>query len=257
MPLFDGTAAAGRSGIALSASLRLCALLLASQSIAVRAGDSWATVTNGVITYTLDDGKTKTIDVGKKCTDLWTDPDGNVMAFIAIEQEKTPPRNPSLGYDEGPTIEQSSLYIARRSDHFAPLRLPVKPILIYGREWSVMRRPSVSPDRMTVLFEVPDSVVTSMLMSLSLNSGVLQQIGDGSDYCVIWHGAHAGGLLLQRRYVRDDANPGVSHRCYLLDAPGATKMIEDKCDSLEDFAKEWSQRNGASCTPPVFSEWHH
>jgi hypothetical protein len=180
------------------------------------------------------------------------------MAFVAIEQGRTPPRNPILGYDTGPIIEQSSIYIARRSDHFAPRSVPLKPIKILGREWFVVRHPSVSPDGKTIFFEVPDSVVSSTIMSTALSSGVLRQISDATDYCVIWDGEYSGGLLMQRRHIPEDLGPsGVSYWCYLRSPAGVTTKLVEECDELEEFSKYWSKQHGGICPSPLPSEWHH
>jgi hypothetical protein len=229
--------------------LRVSAFLITLSATALSA-EFRAHIRNGSVSYTDELGRRGAISVGKECTDLWTSPDGSVMTFVAIEQAGTP--------GEIPSIERSSIYIARRFDHFTPLRLRIKPILLYGVKWSVFRRPSVSEDGQTLFFEVPDSVVSSTLMSMSLTSGVLKQVSSDCDYCVIWHGAHSGDLLLELRYLPVDPHRGVSYRCYLRDKTGAIKLIAAKCDSLAEFAKYWSRRNGANCTPPVFSEkWYH
>jgi hypothetical protein len=256
MPLLGGFTTSRRGGGVALRAIGLIILLMSLPHVA-RAGDLQAAVTDGAITYTDENGIRKSVNVGRKCTDLWTAPDGSLMAFITIERYTTPPRNPVLGYDEGPIIEESKIYIARRSERFAPQPVQVRPILIYGREWSVFRQPSVSPDGKTLFFEVPDSVVASMLVSMSLNSGASRQLGDVSDYCVIWYGRHSGELVVQGRYISDDPAPSVSYRCYLRDSRGASKDILDSCASLEDFAKDWSRQNGASCTPSAISEWHH
>jgi hypothetical protein len=73
-----------------------------------------------VVTYTAEDGRKKTIQVGMKCVDLWVAPDESVIAFVAVERER-PPQTQEME----PLIEESSIYIARRSDHFRPVHVNV------------------------------------------------------------------------------------------------------------------------------------
>jgi hypothetical protein len=223
-----------------------------------RAKDVRPEITDDVVHYTDEDGKGRTIDVGKKCTDLWSAPDGSILAFIAIDRESKPPKSPLLAYEQGPTIDKSSIYIARRAGHFIPTLIPVKPISMYGIEWVVFRRPSVSPDGTTLFFEIPDSMVSSTIMNMSLSSGALQTVGVASDYCVIWNGRYSGKLILQRRHIPTDPSQGVQYGCYLRDVAGRVGEIAGKCDDLEEFAKAWAGKYGGICTPPMHSEkWPH
>ena len=230
-------------------SLRNACVIAAAFCPALRAADLRAKIVSDVVHYTDQDGQRRTIDVGRKCTDLWSAPDGSVIAFIGIDQFD--PRTPQTG----PEIDKSGVYVARRSDHFAPTRLPLKPITVRGIKWSIFRRPSVSPDGRTVYFEIPDSVVSSTLISFSFSSAAVEPLGGTTDYCVVWDGKYSGRLLYQRRYIPEDATRGVEYRCYLRDSAGKETLVAAKCD-LEEFAKTWSLRNGGVCTPPPFSrEW--
>lgn len=89
-------------------------------------------LSNGVISYVAEDGQQKTIRVGKKCSDLWISPDENIIAFIAIEKEE-PPWDGEIG----PFITQSNIYVGWKKDHFKPVRINLKPILVDGRYWKV------------------------------------------------------------------------------------------------------------------------
>src|SRR5271155_2556994 len=122
-------------GSAGALAVALCAM--------ARAEDVRAEIIDDTIHYTDQDGQRRTIDVGRKCTDLWTAPDGSVLAFIAIDRESKPPKSPLLAFEQGPAMDKSSIYIARGADHFIPTLVPIKPISIYGIEWAVFRRPSV------------------------------------------------------------------------------------------------------------------
>jgi hypothetical protein len=83
-------------------------------------GDALKTLSNGIVTYE-ENGRRKEIQVGKKCADLWVSPDESVVAFIAIHKSK-----PATPQEIEPFIQESSIYIARKSDHFKPVHLAVK-----------------------------------------------------------------------------------------------------------------------------------
>src|SRR5258708_4431597 len=71
------------------------------------------TLVDGVITYAGEDGMPRQIEIGKRCADLWVAPDKSAFAFIAIDRFG--------GWeDSGETVAASTLYIARRADHYAP-----------------------------------------------------------------------------------------------------------------------------------------
>src|SRR5215831_9286650 len=116
------------------------------------------TLSNGVVTYTDERGRRETIRLGKRCVDLWVAPDESVMAFIAVEKER-----PWQAQEIESFIEESSIYIARKSDHFKPVRMNVN-LLIDGRIWSVAREPKVSPDGRQVYFLVPNTTAAWTLM---------------------------------------------------------------------------------------------
>jgi hypothetical protein len=103
----------------------LTGLILGSLVSLAQSAPIQATLDNGVIRYTAADGQRKSINVGKKCADLWVAPDESVIAFIAIEKDLGPdPAAPEVA----PYITESSIYIARKSGGFAPVRVNVGPI---------------------------------------------------------------------------------------------------------------------------------
>ena len=205
------------------------------------------TLENGVVTYTASDGRRQEMQVGKKCTDLWVSPDESVLSFIAIEKAK-----PAAAHEVEPFIEQSSIYVARKSDHFRPVHLVIKTS-IGGRAWRVVRAPKVSPDLGTVYFFVPNTMTTWRLISTSLPRGPYEMIGDGTDYCVIWGGDHSGDLIILTRHdpnpTPSDPAPGVTYPCYLRDqSSGARTKLADECfESFDKLAIGWGREHGGSC----------
>jgi hypothetical protein len=61
------------------------------------------------------------------------------VAFIAIHKSK-----PATPQEIEPFIQESSIYIARKSDHFKPVHLAVK-VELDGRSWKVVREPKLAP----------------------------------------------------------------------------------------------------------------
>jgi hypothetical protein len=206
---------------------------------------------DGIVTYVGVDGRQKTLEVGARCADLWVAPDETLIAFIAIVRERTFSRNPRLDYDEDPLIEESNIYIARKSNQFRPVRIHLKPIVIGGRSWSVVRNPTVSPDEKMVYFTVPFTMTTSKLFNVSLLSGGLSTLGDTINYCVIWNGKYSGELLMQQRYLPVSADAGVINQCYLWRHSGLVEKVLDDCEDFGEFANKWSQEHGGTCTGPI------
>ena len=204
------------------------------------------TLSNGVVTYTGENGQRKEIQVGKKCSDLWVSPDGSIIAFIAIEKAQPP-----TAHEVEPFIEESSIYIARRSDHFKPIHLAVK-VQIDERIWRVVREPKVSPDLATIYFFVPNTMTTWKLMSTAIPTGPYKTIADATDYCVVWGGDHSGDLVLLARHdpepTAKDPAPGVTYPCYIRSQSGARTQLADECfESFDKLATQWSREHGGTC----------
>jgi hypothetical protein len=196
---------------------------------------------DGVISYTTGDGQRKAIDVGRKCTDLWVAPDESVFAFVAIEASLPPDPN---DLDREPFITASSIYIARRSGGFAPVRLDVGTIRAYGRDWNVFRNPRVAPGAASVLFGVPVSITSDEVFAYDLKTGRNTDIGGAAEWCVEWGGPHSGSILMKRRYISDSV---IKHRCYVWSGPGDEKALADECEHFGELASAWSHNNGGSC----------
>jgi len=216
-----------------------CALLVALDG---RGQALHPTLSHGVVGYIAEDGQRRQVEVGKKCADLWVAPDDSIIAFVAVDKAQPPTANESE-----PFIEESSIYVARKSDHFKPVHLVVS-VVIDGRTWKVVRQPSVSPDLKTVYFSVPFTMTTWKLLSTPLQDHSYTTIGDADSYCVIWGGDDSGELLMQ---VRREANTGVSYPCYLRSKSGTLTRVagEDQCWGFGEFAARWSREHGGKCQP--------
>ncbi len=224
--------------------------LLVAMSVFLFAMQDWGeglrpTLSKGVVTYE-ENGRRKEIQVGKKCSDLWVSPDESIVAFIAIEKSK-----PATAQEIEPFIEESNIYIARKSDHFKPVHLAVK-VEINGRTWKVAREPKLAPDRETVYFFVPNTMTTSKLMSTTLLAGSYKALADATDYCVVWGGDHSGELILLARRDPEptaaDPAPGVSYPCYVRSQSGSrTKLVDDCFADFNQVASRWSGEHGATC----------
>lgn len=169
-------------------------------------------------------------------------PDDSIVAFVSIDKAQ-----PATANGSEPFIEESSIYVARKSDRFKPVRL-VENVVIDGRTWRVVRQPSLSPDLKTVYFSVPFTMTTWKLLSMPLSGHSYTTIGNADSYCAIWGGEYSGGLLMQ---IRREANSGVSYPCYLRSKSGALEKAadEDQCWGFGDFAARWSREHGGNCKP--------
>jgi hypothetical protein len=220
-------------------------LLLISIAVQLQGQAFRPTLSNGIVSYE-EDGRRKEIRVGMKCSDLWVSPDESVIAFIGIEKAQ-----PATTHEIEPFIEESSIYIARKSDHFKPLHLAVK-VEIDGRTWKVVREPKVSPDLVTVYFVVPNTMTTSKLMSTMLPTSPYKMIGDATDYCIMWGGDSSGDLILLSRHdpepTTSDPAPGVSYPCYVRSQSGARTKLADECfGDFDKLAARWSREHGGTC----------
>jgi hypothetical protein len=224
--------------------------LLAASSVFLFAMQGWSdglkpTLSNGVVTYE-ENGRRKEIQVGRKCTDLWVSPDESVVAFIAIHKSK-----PATPQEIEPFIQESSIYIARKSDHFKPVHLVVK-VELDGRSWKVVREPKLAPDHETVYFFVPNTMTTSKLMSTKLPARSYEALADATEYCVVWGGDHPGELILLARHdpepTDDDPAPGVSYPCYVRSQSGSRVKLAEECFAeFDQLSSRWSHEHGGTC----------
>jgi hypothetical protein len=223
-------------------AIMMCIMLIALQGWGAATR---ITLANGIISYVDEDGQRKRIAVGKKCADLWSAPDGSVIAFIAI--------NKAEADTVEPFIEESTIYIARERDKFKPTPVIVRPT-IGDHTWEVGRQPSISRDFKTLFFSVPGTTTSWKLMSTSLPPSAYTFIGDVDSYCVVWGGAHDGDLLLQSRRDTQASRPrqGVTYPCYLRTKAGDLTAVanEGECWNFGEFATRWGREHGGSCQQP-------
>ena len=219
----------------------LAGLILGNLVSLAQSAPIQATLDNGVISYAAENGQRKVINVGKKCADLWVAPDESVIAFVAIERAKEPD---AFTPDGEPFITSSSIYIARRSAGFAPVRINVGPIRSYARDWNVYRHPRVAPGAVSVFFGVPVSITEDEIFSHDLKTGQNRDIGGAIEFCVEWGGSRNGSVLTQRRYLTE---LGVKHHCYEWTGPGNETVLADECEYFDELASAWSHNNGGSC----------
>jgi hypothetical protein len=196
----------------------------------------------GVISYTIG-GERHVIDVGRACADLWVAPDESVIAFIAIDRFDETEKDPN---GEGlPLILESSVYVARKAEGFAPLQIFRGATRLDGQSWSVYRYPRVPPDGRSVLFSVPTSITSGTLLSHEVATGLNEVGGLVVSYCVEWGGRSAGVVLLQRRYISDSV---VKHRCYVwFTRDSSDARVVGDCEDFDEFAGAWSRGDGGAC----------
>jgi hypothetical protein len=187
------------------------------------------TLVDHVITYTDEGGHRQRIDVGKPCEDLWIAPDGSAFAFIGIDKYMDFP-------DDPPSRDAiaSTVYIARRSDHFTPK--PIADTVGSRRyEYHQIHSPSISSDGAYVFFVgIPGNAVFLYAHNLRTgNNEYLDVNGTRSllDYCTVWSGRSAGGVLLQELYWIDSVGGEGGDRCYLK-TPGKAR-IPASCAPLQ------------------------
>jgi hypothetical protein len=230
-------------------------ILLAHCWLSVRtcsAGTDQFVIEGGMVLHTDVTGMQERLDVGKRCIDLWVSPHESVIAFIGIDKTRSPDEAPVYGSKQ-PIIDQSTIYIATRAGHFVPKAVVSRSFEIAGRSWSALREPSVTPDRQTVLFDIPISMTTWKVMRLSLSSGDYRSVGDATAYCVVWGGRYSGSVLLQRRSIRRGlpaSAEAIAYRCYRVDQTGRLDMVSDDCSGFSSFADQWCREHAASCPVP-------
>ena len=201
-------------------------------------------LSNGVVTYTAEDGQLREMRVGVPCADLWTSPDGNVIAFIGIEKAR-----PAMGRTTEPFIEESSIFVARKEDGFKPVHFAVN-VELDGRSWKIAREPKLSPNLSKLYFFVPNSMTSWTLVTRPLNVDTGSIVSRGSEYCVIWGGSDSGDLVILTRMGPGRADPegGVTYPCYVRAASGSTTKLADECFAAFDkLADHWSREHGGIC----------
>jgi hypothetical protein len=172
----------------------------------VHAASLEVTLVDHVITYTDESGHRKRIDVGKPCDDLWIAPDGSAFAFIGIDKYIDFPDPPS--HDAIAT----TVYIARRSDHFRP-----KPIADTVQP-GPYHFPSISSDGAYVFFVgLPGGA--GFLFAHNLRTGKTEGLDAAHTrsligYCTIWSGKRAGGVLFEDMFWKAGVGYG-GDGCYL------------------------------------------
>jgi len=238
--------------------MRLRAILLAFLGLMAINGYGQKTapsLSGGIIRFIAKSGQEKEIQVGKACGDLWVSPDETVIAFISIEKG-SPPKPP---YDlDNPFIEESAIYVAKRSEDFRPVRVALEPVIIDGRRSLVFRQPSLSPDLKILYFSVPYTMTSWKLMSASLQNGHVKSISDADDYCVIWGGTDSGDLLAVARTNEYDPTlrgyyPGYPY--FLMTNSGAKTRLENKEDlPFDQFVDQWSRHRGGACSLSDFGK---
>lgn len=221
------------------------AILLAS-AFCLNAQSAF-TIRDGKIAYRGRDGSAEQIRIKQKCTDLWVAPTNDIIAFISIDKSMPPGKN-IFGYVEDALPEQTSVYVARRSNGFAPELVFSTRIKIAGLVWQVFRNPSLSPNRQILYFSIPYTMTTSKLFSFRLDSRQFRVVGDITSYCTIWRGRYSGDQLLQKRRLPSDPNEGIIYACYLRTKVGGIAKVKERCEGFERFADLWTAAQGGSCT---------
>jgi hypothetical protein len=198
---------------------------------------------DGVITFVAGDGlRRKIVAGGKKCSDLWVSPSESVIAFITIDGAEEPD---SFNPGGDPFITSSSIYLARRSDGFAPTRIDLGPLRSFGRDWRVARHPRVAPNEISIFFGVPVSTTSDELFVHDLVTGENRDLGGAVEFCVEWGGPRGGSVLLARRQLSER---GLTRRCLVSSRPGDEVVIADECEFFDELAAAWSRNNAGTCS---------
>ncbi len=209
-----------------------------------KAAPAKPTLRAGVIHF-VESGQERVIPLDKPCADLWVSPDERVIAFITVQEAAFGTENAA-----DPAIDESSVYIARKAEHYKPLRLPFPQVVIGGSVWRVFRSPSVSPDQKTVYFSVPVTMKDWKLMRFPLAAGPPRELFDQSEYCVIWGGAYSGSLLTLEN-VYEPQSEGL--QCFVRNGSGGRNRMDDRdCTAFLTFAAKWARQHHGECAAPGF-----
>ena len=227
-----------------------CVLVLEHSS---KAESLRPVIESGVISWTDDSGKRKKLEIGSRCADLWISPDEGTIAFVALEQLE-PNNGTALQWEKGTMfVASSSIYIATRSSHFAPV-LAVRgsfrialPHLEYS---SILRSPSLSEDGDTVFFRIPYGGATGLLMKKSLTTGKISRVIEMVEYCPVWGGSASGDLLLMRRRQGHT----IEYWCEVMTRGGLLAVLNGGQCMLNLFGPEWSIKKGGACPIAVSDE---
>ncbi len=105
----------------------------------------------------------------------------------------------------------------------------------------VLRAPRLSRDLKDVYFAVPYTATTSRLFRKSLATESLENLGDASDFCVVWGGPDSGSVVVQTRQIPKDASAGILYKCELWKAsPGTKSEIRGNCEDFSSSVEAWS-----------------
>jgi len=217
----------------------LLVVLAASRLIAQSGGPA---LEDGVISYTDITGRRSRVQVGGPCADLWVSPDAETIAFVRIDRSE--PDDLSLE----PFVEESTVFIASRSNGFNPVRISFPPPRLDRRTWRVFRHPVASPDAKTVYFLVPSAGTSFSLMSVSTTGGAAKLVADVGGYCVLWGGEYNGDLLTIVRRT-GSVEQGFVQWYYLNSASlGSVRVgVRDKDGDFGEFVKTWIRKYGGTC----------
>jgi hypothetical protein len=152
-----------------------------------------------------------------------------------------------------PFIEQSTIFVASRSEHFKPVRVALESPRVDGRDWNVFRTPVLSPDRGTVYFLVPAGGTSWFLMTVPVLGGTATPITWVEAYCVLWGGKHPGDLFVSVRKYPADATQHLSHDYYRYDASRHAERVgnSQRKGTFQDFVHTWTRQDGATCEPNI------
>jgi hypothetical protein len=215
-------------------------LFAGAMAAVLQAAPLEATLADHVITYTDESGHRQRIDVGKPCDDLWVAPDESAFAFIGIDEYTDFPGPP-----EGKIAIATTIYIARRADHFTPKRI-MDTVREGQAEFHQLYNPSISSDGAFVFFvAVPGN--TGLLYAHNLQTGTNELLDSGgvrnlTKYCTVWSGRYAGGVYFMERYLADQPDSVFRERCYLR-TPGKP-ALPASCSQLAPVRI----KDGAACT---------
>ena len=196
---------------------------------------------DGTVYRNLEGGRQKVIFASKKCIDLWVAPDQSVVMFAAVDESG---QNGSANPD--PMILRSSIYLARKAEGYRPVRVIRRSFTVEGRRWRVLRRPRPSPDHKTMYFEIPFTMTTSRLFSTAMGSSEFRDLGNITDYCVVWGGKLDGKVMLQKRFLPDPEH-GIVYQCFLRDGSGISTLISENCEDLTSFVRQWGRAERGRC----------